>query len=148
MKKMFTLRGVSGCGKSTKVKIIADWIINQYPHYVNVNNEIDLKKTDICGVLQINNLKIGFNSAGDNLTCVLGSDNLMNKYPDIDILINTCRTKGSTRKYLEKNYNFSNGWLVKYIYVQKFNPTNPINEQARDQLIIDELKTWLMGLEK
>ncbi|WP_333660974.1 hypothetical protein [Chishuiella changwenlii] len=145
---MFTLRGVSNCGKSSKVKDIADWIINTYPQHININNSINLNKGDIKGILQINNLKIGFNSSGDDISCVLNNDDLLNNYPDIDILINSSRTKGATRNHLEKNYNYSTGWLVKYIYVQKFNPSNLNQEQTRDNLILDELKSWLIGLEK
>jgi len=146
MKKMFTLRGVSECGKSTKVKAIAQWIINNYPHAIN--HGIDLTKRDISGVLEINKLKIGLISAGDDLPCVLGNERVLNNYPGMDILVNTCRTKGITRRYLEKNYNFSSGWLVKNIFVQKFNPANSLKESSRDNLILDELKCWLTGLEK
>ena len=148
MKKMFTLKGVSNCGKSSKVKETAEWVMNNYPHHQNINNSINLTKGDIRGVLQVNNLKIAFNSAGDDLDCVLGNDDLLNLYPDIDILVNTCRTKGATRIHLDKNFNYSTGWLVKKIYVNKFNPSNQPQEQARDLLILDELKAWLTGLEK
>lgn len=146
MKKMFTLRGVSGCGKSTKIKQIADWIMTNYPYHLN--RGINLSQGDITGLLEVGRLKIGFVSAGDLLGCVEASDHLFSLYPDIDIIINASRTKGATNTYVRNNYNYSTGWLQKSIYVKKFNPSNPTLESTRDRLILDELKTWLTGLEK
>ena len=146
MKKMFTLRGVSHCGKSSKVKDIANWILANYPHAIN--HGIDFTKGDILGILQINKLKIGFVSAGDDLDCVLGNDSILEIDGTIDIIVNTCRTKGVSRKHLADNYNFSTGWLIKNIFVTKYDPPNPSLESIRDLKIMEELKSWLTGLEK
>ncbi|WP_433811438.1 hypothetical protein [Flavobacterium johnsoniae] len=146
MKKMFTLRGVSNCGKSSKVKDIANWILANYPHAIN--HGIDFTKGDISGVLEVNKVKIGFVAAGDDLSCVLGNDYILDVHNDIDIIINSCRTKGNPRKHLEVNYNFSTGWLVKNIFVTKYEPSNPSIESIRDLKIMEELKSWLTGLEK
>ena len=143
---MITLRGVSQCGKSAKVKAIADWILVNYPSVIN--HGIDLRNSDIYGVLEINKFKIALVSAGDDLSCVMESDSLIKKYSDIDFIINTCRTRGITRKHLQNNYNFSTGWLVRNIFVERFNPTNNILEAFRDSQIMAELKAWLTGLEK
>jgi len=143
---MFTLRGVSHCGKSSKVKDIANWILANYPH--TVNHGIDFTKGDILGVLQINKLKIGFVSAGDDLSCVLGNDSLLEIDGNIDIIVNTCRTRGKARKHLADNYNFSTGWLIKNIFVTKYSPSSPSLESIRDIQITNELKSWLTGLEK
>ena len=145
MKKMFTLKGVDECGKSSKIKDLANWIITNYTH---INHGIDLTKADVYGVLEINKLKIGFVSAGDNLAEVKRNDDLLTKFPDVDILINACRTRGKGRKHLLNNYNYSTNWLVKYIYVEKFNPSNTALEHTRDIRILTELKTWITGLEK
>ncbi|WP_417430296.1 hypothetical protein [Halpernia sp.] len=153
MKKLFTLRGVSNTGKSTKVKLIAEWInIN----YSAINHGIDFSKHDIIGVLQINKLKIGFVSAGDDLNQVKQIEKLLslhkndenNPGSDIDIIINTCRTKGAGRKYLENNFNHSKGWVSKNIFVERINPASTVLQAARDNRILDELKTWLTGVEK
>jgi hypothetical protein len=146
MRKMFTLRGVSNCGKSSKVRDIANWILANYPHAVN--HGIDFTQGDILGVLQINKLKIGFVAAGDDLACVLNNDEILEVHKDVDIIVNTCRTKGKPRKHLEINYNFSTGWLVKNIFVTKYEPSSPSIERIRDSKILDELKSWLTGLEK
>ncbi len=143
---MFTLRGVSNCGKSSKVKDIANWILANYPHAIN--HGIVVTTGDIKGVLEINKLKIGFVSAGDDYTCVQGNDDLLISFPDIDIIVNTCRTKGITRSHLNTTYNSSTGWLVRNIHVAKFQPSNPALEHIRDVQIIDELQSWLTGLEK
>lgn len=141
MKKMFTLRGVSECGKSTKVKDIATWILANYPH--TINHGVDLTLDDIIGVLEVHKLKIGFLSTGDDYSCIICNDDLLDKYPDLDILVNTSRTKGATRQHLEHGFNYKTGWLVKNLYVEKFYPSNPSLEGKRDALILDELKSGL-----
>jgi len=143
---MFTLRGVSNCGKSAKVKDLASWVLVNYPH--SINHGVILAHGDIVGVLQINKLKIGFVSSGDDYNCIICNDSLLNQFPDIDVLVNTSRTKGVTRQHLEHHYNYSTGWLVKNIYVERFYPSNPTLESRRDVFISDELRSWLTGLEK
>lgn len=145
MKRMITLRGVSECGKSTKVKQLAHWIINNYTH---TNLGVDLTNEDINGVLQIGKVKIGFNSAGDDYECICGNDSLINKYSDIDILINTSRTKGVTRRHLESHYNERNSWLVHNIFVNKILPSNSVLENQRDTYIMDKVISLITGLDK
>ncbi|WP_231388316.1 hypothetical protein [Sphingobacterium hungaricum] len=142
---MITLRGVSECGKSTKVKQLAEWIINNYSH---TNLGVNITNGDINGVLIIGKVKIGFNSAGDDFECVSGNDSLIINYPDIDILINTSRTKGITRRHLEFHYNESNGWLVHNIFVNKLIPSNTVLENQRDRYIMDKLISLITGLDK
>lgn len=142
---MFTLRGVSESGKSSKIRDIAIWILNNYPH---ATHNINFALGDISGCIEINKLKIGLVAAGDDLECVSINGDLLQKIPDIDILINTSRTKGCTRNYLETNYNRSTGWLRVNIFVTHYSPTNPSLESIRDAQILDELKTWITGLEK
>lgn len=153
MKKMFTLRGVSNTGKTTKVKQIAEWIIDNYP--VTNPHTIDTTKGEIVGVLEVNKLRIGFNSSGDDLAQVKKVEKLLanNKSEDqnkddIDIIINTCRTRGAGRKYLENNFNKKKGWVLTNIYIQKFKTSEMAEQSLRDSLIFDELKSWLTGLEK
>ncbi|MFS4474363.1 hypothetical protein [Chryseobacterium sp. T20] len=147
MKKMFTLRGVSNTGKTTKVKQIAQWVIDNYP-ITNPHN-VDITKDEILGTLQINKLRIGFLSAGDDLAQVKKIEKLLEENDDdIDIVINACRTRGAGRKYLEQNFNRKTGWLTTNIYVEKLNSLLINQIPARDAQIIDELKTWLTGLEK
>tara|TARA_R110000868_G_scaffold396876_1_gene669269 strand:+ start:9604 stop:10062 length:459 start_codon:yes stop_codon:yes gene_type:complete len=151
MKKIFVLKGKDGSGKTTKINTIADWIIKTY----NVQNTIGLDVTnfqkDTFGILTIGKLKIGINSAGDNEGEVKKLDLLTEKHEnelDVDIIICACRTKGKGRKYIVDNYNYSNGWLQKIINIDKFTSSDILSQNARDLRKIEELKTWLIGLEK
>ena len=74
MRKMFTLRGASSCGKSSKIKAIAEWIRDNYKSKVL---GIDFNDWDILGVLQVGKLKIGFVGSGDNEECVKGADEIL-----------------------------------------------------------------------
>ncbi len=145
MRKIFTLRGVGGSGKTTNIKNIAAWIIS---NYTVINHNIDLSRKDIFGVLEINKLKIGFVSSGDNLSEVLKNDELLKQFPDIDILVNACRTRGTGRRFLHSNYNFATGWLTKNIFVEKYPTKTDPYIATRDLRIHLELQTWLIGLEK
>ena len=148
MKKMFTLRGASSCGKSSKIKEIAEWIRDNYSPIVLGINFNDL---DILGVLQVGKLKIGFVSAGDNEECVKGADEILQQYPDIDIIINCCRTKGETYEYIKSKY-YDKGWIGKCIYVKKFDANDNERQKQRDdkiiEEIIEEIKSWLLEIEK
>lgn len=147
MKKMFTLRGVSDTGKTTKVKQIAQWVINNYS--VTNPHNIDTTKREIIGVLEVNKLRIGFISAGDDLAQVKKVEQLISENEsDIDIIVNACRTRGAGRRYLENNFNKKNGWLSVNIYVKPLNASQAAQQISRDIEIIDELKSWLTGLEK
>lgn len=144
---MFTLRGVSNTGKTTKVKQIAQWVIDNYP--VTNPHNIDTTKGEILGILKVNKLSIGFISAGDDLKQVKKVEELLNKEDiEIDIIINACRTRGAGRRYLEHHFNRKTGWLTTNIYIEKFNASNINQQSIRDKQIIDELKSWLTGLEK
>ena len=138
MKKMFTLRGASSCGKSSKIKAIAEWIRDNYSPIVLGINFNDL---DILGVLQVGKLKIGEE-------CVKGADEILQQYPDIDIIINCCRTKGETYQYINSTYSYNNGWIGKDIYVEKFDANDNKRQKQRDDKIIEEIKSWLLGIEK
>ena len=142
---MFTLRGASSCGKSSKIKAIAEWIRDNYSPIVLGINFNDL---DILGVLQVGKLKIGFVGAGDNEECVKGADEILQQYPDIDIIINCCRTKGETYQYINSIYSYNNGWIGKDIYVEKFDANDNKRQKQRDDKIIEEIKSWLLGIEK
>ena len=144
MKKMFTLRGASSCGKSSKIKEIAEWIrVNYSPIVLGIN----FNDLDILGVLQVGKLKIGFVSAGDNEECVKGADEILQQYPDIDIIINCCRTRGKTYEYIKSKY-YDKGWIGKCIYVKKFDANDNERQKQRDDKIIEEIKSWLLGIEK
>ncbi len=145
MKKIFILKGVSETGKTTKINTIANWIITNYkiPNTIGLDS-LNFKK-DSNGILTINKLNIGINSAGDNIGEIKKIDVFA---PNVDIIVCACRTKGATYQHLYKNYTRPNGWLAVYINVDEFPKLDLVNQKIRDNRIIDELQTWLIGLEK
>lgn len=155
MKKIFVLKGGNNSGKTTKINQIAEWIINTYSIPNTIGLDVLNYRKDTFGILTIGKLKIGINSAGDTEFEVKKIDNLFNSdinndinIIDIDIIICACRTKGKGRKYILNKYNYSNGWLQKFINIEKFPKTDIANQTARDIRKINELKTWLIGLPK
>lgn len=148
MKKIFILKGVSNTGKTTKINQVAEWIITTYSVPNTIGLDITNYEINTWGVLTIGNLVIGFNSAGDNLNEIKKVDKIVRDFPNVDIIICACRTKGITYQHLYKNYIRRNGWLDTYINVDELLPTDIVNQQIRDNRIVRELETWLIGLEK
>lgn len=152
MKKIFVLKGGDETGKTTKINQIIDWILTDY----TITNSvfIPINSVDKYGIIQIDKLTIGFNTAGDNETEVKKIDTLKSMLnsnddvKDLDIIVCACRTRGKGRQYINNNYNYPNGWLQKFINIEKFAKADVANQTARDIIKIDELKTWLLGLEK
>ncbi|PKV51890.1 hypothetical protein ATE84_3990 [Aquimarina sp. MAR_2010_214] len=145
MKRIIILKGVSNTGKTTKINQIADWIIRKYsiPNTIGLDI-IDFEK-DTMGLLKVNNLIIGINTAGDDDECIKQIDTIA---PNCDILICSCRTKGVTYQHIYKNYNHNSGWLETKIIVDKIDPPSVVHQSIRDANIIDEIQTWLIGMEK
>lgn len=144
MRRIIIIRGVHDTGKTTKVNDIAEWIIGKYGIE---NTLVENKNGDILGVLRVDNLIIGLNSSGDNLAEVEkirqlkdGEDN----YPDI--IICASRTKGAPHNYFKENFGYNNGWLKVYHNVRKLNTDD--ERKIRDERIIEEIKTRLIGVRK
>lgn len=149
MKKIFILKGGNDCGKTTKINLVAEWIIKTYSIPNTIGLDITNYEKDTLGVLTIGKLKIGINSAGDTESEVKRIDRLMKMTDEyLDIIICACRTRGKGRKYIIDNYNYPKGWLQKFINIEKFPKTDIANQTARDIRKMIELKTWLTGLEK
>ena len=152
MKKIFILKGKSETGKTTKINQIVEWIISNYGCMNTVGFNSNNFKIDTYGVLTIKKLTIGINSSGDTELDVKRIDNLKVEETELintpDIIICSCRTKGKGRKHLIDNYNPSTGWLRVFINVEDYNKLDLKNQNYRDIRIIEELKSWLTGLEK
>ena len=69
----------------------------------------------------------------------MGADKILQQYPDIDIIINCCRTKGETYQYINSTYSYNNGWIGKYIDVEKFDSNEVTKQQQRDDKINYEI---------
>lgn len=149
MKKIFVLKGKSETGKTTKINQTAEWIINYYSSTNTIGPTPLIYLEDTHGILMINNLSIGINSSGDDEWQVKKIDDLkLSNNDSPDIIICACRTKGKGRKYINDNYSYSNGWLKVFIDVEEYSKSDFINQNLRDNRVLDELKTWLIGLEK
>ncbi len=145
MKQILIIKGVSNTGKTTKINQIANWIINEYgiPNTIGLD-PLDMEKNTI-GILTIKNLKIGINSAGDDLASVKKIERIQN---ECDIIIGCCRTKGETFQFYYKNYTRSKGWMDIYFNSQKFPKVDLNNQSFRDDLTIEGIRCCLIGLEK
>ncbi|GGH72044.1 hypothetical protein [Phaeocystidibacter marisrubri] len=151
MKKIFILKGISNTGKTTKINQTVDWIITNYGCPNTVGYDPNNLEKDTFGVLTINNLTIGINSSGDDEYQVKKVDNLKTTTGELespDIIICSCRTRGKGRRHLTSQYGRSNGWLHVFINVEEIDKSDPTRRQNRDARILDELQTWLTGLEK
>ena len=152
MKKIFILKGKSETGKTTKINEVAEWIISNYCCSNTIGLDSNNLLKDTHGILTIKRMTIGINSAGDTETEVKKIDNLKpynSESKNIpDIIICSSRTKGKGRKYIINNYNRSTDWLRVFINVEEYLKTDLKNQKLRDLRIINELKSWLIGLEK
>jgi len=145
MKQILIIKGVSNTGKTTKINEIANWIITTYgvPNTIGLD-PLDLEKNTF-GILIFKNLKIGINSAGDDLASVKKIERIQE---ECDIIICCCRTKGETYQFLYKNFIRSKGWIDIYFDAPTF-ASHAISKQAdRDDLIVNGIKCCLIGLEK
>ncbi|NQX85136.1 MAG: hypothetical protein HRT67_04425 [Flavobacteriaceae bacterium] len=149
MRKIFILKGKSETGKTTKINRTAEWIINNYGSSNTIGLDTSNYQIDTHGILTIKNLTIGFNSSGDNEMEVKKTDNLnLPNGSRPDIIICACRTKGKGRKYLNDHYNDANGWLQVFIDIKEYSKSDLSNQNLRDTKVLNELQTWLIGLEK
>ena len=151
MRKIFVLKGSANCNKTTIINTVAQWILD--PQY-SAANTIGLTPanlgSDTNGILTVGNLKILVNSAGDSESDVKKIDLLLEKSDviDVDIIICACRTRGKGRKHILNNYNYSTGWLQKFINIEKLAAHDLTGQAARNTRKIEELKTWLICLPK
>ena len=152
MNKIFILKGKSETGKTTKVNQIAEWIISNYSCLNTIGFDPTNLLKDTHGILTIKKMTIGINSSGDTETEVKKINNLKSNSSENnstpDIIICSCRTKGKGRRHIINNYNIANGWLSIFINVEEYQKTDLKNQNLRDVRIINELKSWLIGLEK
>lgn len=100
-KKIITLQGKSGTGKTTTLKLLIDKISKIYPTDFLRNNKIDIAVT-----VNINGKRVGITTRGDNKYCLEHDFNLMGL---CDLYICACRTKGETIDFLSSE---SNGGLL------------------------------------
>ncbi len=119
--KIIALQGHSNCGKTHVLNLFIKKVLKTYPakiiktslkgytldDYCDEIKNANSVDTDI--ILEINKIKIGITTAGDNETIL---QNSFNKFKDCDLCFCSCRLKGKTIDFIKtqskENYVFYN----------------------------------------
>ena len=56
--------------------------------------------------------------------------------------------KKKGREYINDNYNYAKGWLIFFVDVEEYFKSDLYNKTLRNTRILNDLQTWLIGLEK
>jgi hypothetical protein len=143
MKKIITVKGKAGVGKTTSIKKIYEWIISNYAYKIispNTWGGVDIKT-----IIEVDGFKIGICSAGDDGPTV---KEYMNEFEqaECDIIICACRTKGKTFQTIQSYWE--KGYLINYIKLNEISD-NTYKEIERRILgipnIADEIKVFSYG---
>jgi hypothetical protein len=139
-KRIFTIWGRSGVGKTTTLKLIAKEIQRSFFHSKS-NIELDpLPSGDIVTIITINlpekSVKIGITSKGDpNTDLQLRLEELVST--GCDIIFCATRTSGTTVKdveEIEKKYGFRAIWVT--TFQNGHTEEQPaLNQQSAEQLV-------------
>ncbi|KIX19892.1 hypothetical protein SY27_15275 [Flavobacterium sp. 316] len=143
MKKILIVKGVSNTGKTTIINEVIDWVID---NYTNTNTiTLEWNGVDRFGLIQVGNFRIGFISEGDTYDHVKKRLNEMHNL-DCDVIVCACRTRLSSYSAVWEFINLYNASRLTYLhrFIDVSLPAN-ITQTA---LTVEELETWLTGLEK
>jgi Cdc6-like AAA superfamily ATPase len=143
MKRIIILKGTADTGKTTIINMVVQWILSTYQVANTVGFDPANLQADTSGVLTINKLRVGINSAGDDEANVLRIDTLAQA--QCDIILCSCRTKGITYQHIYKTYNYSAGYLQTLIYTE---PVAHVLVAPTNLAKAGEVKDWIIGLEK
>jgi ABC-type dipeptide/oligopeptide/nickel transport system ATPase component len=139
MKRAIIIRGQSGSGKSTTLRVIFRWLRLYYKPVISNY----WSNGDIGCQMQIGSLSIGFCSAGDEGSqvqeflnnCITGN---------CDIIIGACRAKGGTNQAVLKTLGMPA--FVKS-YISTYHVHKPLIKSFNKQCI-REVRAHLIGLPK
>lgn len=143
MKKILILKGVSDAGKSTIINQVIDWVL---ANYTNTNTiTFEGNRVDRYGCIQVGLFRIGFISEGDTYEHVklrLEELHLLN----CDVIVCACRKRLSSYSAIWEFINLHNTARLTYLhrFIDVFFPANT----PQTDLVVEELQTWLTGLEK
>ena len=148
MKKIFIVKGISNCGKSTIINQVIDWVLQNYTNQNTIQFEPKKKpenEFDRFGIIQINKLKIGFISEGDTYDHVKMR---LKQFDELncDIIVCASRTRESSYKAVWEFLNLHN--LTRLTYLHRFIDVYFPANDAQTILAVKEIQTWLTGLEK
>lgn len=143
MKKILIVKGISDAGKSTIINQVIDWVLGNYTNTNTITFEGN--GGDRYGYIQVGRIRIGFISEGDTYEHVklrLEELHLL----DCDVIVCASRTRLSSYSAVWEFINLHNtvrlSYLHRFIYVS-FPANTP-----QTNLVVEELQTWLTGLEK
>jgi hypothetical protein len=143
MKKILIVKGVSNSGKTTIINEVIDWVIF---NYTNTNTiTIERNGVDRFGFIQVGNFRIGFISEGDTYDHVkMRLDEMHNL--NCDVIVCACRTRLSSYSAVWEFINLHNMGRLNYLhrFIDVFLPANTTQTAIK----VEELQTWLTGLEK
>jgi hypothetical protein len=116
-----TIIGIYGRGKegkSTTIKKVVELILNNYPNAISSVNPVDCS-SDILLIIQLGEIKIGFESQGDPNSRMIYGDTVENlaKIDNCDIIVCATRTEGETVKkvdYVADIYGYDTVWLSSF----------------------------------
>lgn len=143
MKKILIVKGVSDAGKSTIINQVIDWVLG---NYTNTNTiTVEGNGVDRYGYIQVGSFRIGFISEGDTYEHVklrLEELHLL----DCDVIVCASRTRLSSFSAVWEFINLHNTVRLSYLhrFIDVFFPANT----QQTALVVEELQTWLTGLEK
>jgi Ni2+-binding GTPase involved in maturation of urease and hydrogenase len=149
MKRAVIVKGNPGIGKSTILLAIYDWIKTTYTPlilheeiYHKIANDKSSPITDVFGIIQVGNLKIGLCSGGDD------GHNVKNFIDEsvkanCDIVVCACRRRGGTFNVIRANLTYPN-FVTDWCIPESISPSISI----RVSVGIEEVKARLIGLPK
>lgn len=143
MKKIFIVKGISDTGKSTIINQVIDWVL---ANYTNTNTiTVEGNSVDRYGYIQVGQFRIGFISEGDTYEHVKLRLEELHLF-DCDVIVCACRTRLSSFSAVWEFINLHNTVRLSYLhrFIDVFFPANT----PQTALVVEELKTWLTGLEK
>ena len=143
MKKILIVKGISDTGKSTIINQVIDWVLANYTNTNTITFEVN--GFDRYGYIQVGQFRIGFISEGDTYKHVkLRLDEL--HLLDCDVIVCACRTRLSSFSAVWEFINLHNTVRLSYLhrFIDVLFPANT----PQTALVVEELQTWLTGLEK
>jgi hypothetical protein len=141
MKRAIIVRGNPGVGKTPILIAIYDWIKRTYGPAI-IDEEI--YTSDVYGILEVGNLRIGLCSAGDDGPSVDDFISKCFRY-NCDIIVGACRSRGPTYNLIRARLTYPD-FVIEYVIPEWI--VSRTSESSRIIIGVDEVKTRLIGLPK
>lgn len=122
---------------------VIDWVLANYPNTNTIT--VEGNGIDRCGYIEVGRFRMGFISEGDSKNHVkkrLDELHLL----DCDVIVCASRTRLSSFSAVWEFINLHNSVRLTYLhrFIDILYPANTL----QTVLVVEELQTWLTGLEK